>query len=554
MARIQIDLSKNVTSEGWSQEELQKRFQAALGNALDETTRLVMEEKIASFEKTTQKKQLDIASKTSAVVRRGVPKGVQTLEEAEDRVIGTLQKYGRDIDKINLQFEKELGALQTYLKVKGGLGEHFSALANIEAAFSQTVSDAPSNLVSGGDFILDKTEEMLGERSIARSISNALEKAQQAGLQAQEKFLEGKDQELEMTLKEGFSVLVDSLLGGSGRFSTDNREQRRLDVIRKSIEAGAEEYENRLQKILEDLVNKNPESVSPRLKQLMKLRDQGPLGRDEEQEYHQERSARLRTRGFKGVKIPSGFGKGQLSGKLTTALGKAGPIIGTTIAAIKTASDLALEMANRTSDALETMGDTQASVGSVFGSSTKAILTATIPLFAKTFSPYIEYAEQQVKWLEKIALNTEQQVGPFATTALLARITHDLTMLQEAMRRGPEVDKILAGIISSRTKLEVSQQRFADTILKEFGPYLSALNIIGAGLIENTEEMISNTVGMVDFLSEKGWLGLYMKFANQALKGLYELGKLQEQRAELEGRGMQSADDIENFFAGGITE
>lgn len=433
MAKFRKDLG--VTPEGLTQDQLLDAVVAAIGKGVDDTARKILERKIRDFEKSQQKKVLEIKEKESSLGRRGAPRSLSSVSELDEILSKTVDKTTSEIQRKLVQMEKEYDYINTLLETSGGLASDVSKINQVRQDFQKVVDDSERILVTEANKVRKKGIQAIADRDqkeqerqqkkadaqFARDekkrFRDVNKDVQELAIQSQRDYLEAHKDELELTTRETISLLIDkiALMGRRGTVSTDKRVERLKELNERAKQAALAdaEMEFNLQGIPQD----------------------------------QRKTPTLRS--------VEGFRKQDLGVPMGKVAGLA------TVTAI--VDQIMKGFADNISNAIAIRAQKGTPASTVAGISALGDLPGmyTVRVFDKMLIQ-----------LETIASNTEKEVGGFAPLTVMARVETSIAMMAENMRRGREMDALLSQYVRERGELDIALQRFGDRLFQEFGPFL----------------------------------------------------------------------------------
>mgnify|MGYP006921306571 CR=1 FL=1 len=99
---------------------------------------------------------------------------------------------------------------------------------------------------------------------------------------------------------------------------------------------------------------------------------------------------------------------------------------------------------------------------------------------------------------ERIAENTTQQLLPFSNVLMDTAIDSQLKLLEQSFRRADRMDVTLAGLMESKTELQMALNEAGDKLLQELAPYLIGTAQILTVLVKNGSGMFEWLVGALE--------------------------------------------------------
>lgn len=462
----------------------------------DTNGRKILDRFIRDFEKSTSKKSLSLNSRVQTLAARGAPRTDDPQEL--DSFVDTIQEQQRAIvETSRLQLEKEYDNIKTRLETtKLSSDADFEQIKDFKDSVTEQIDRIVStSLQEATEQIRNRGRAAIARREDNRLMSSAAETAQEAGEAAFRDYLDANRGEVSPTIGEFVSSAFGDLFNVRGR--TDGRIQRRDAII-----AQANEEARRASSEAYDATGRSQE--------------------DDGFEYKQ----RPAGEGFRLRDMPSMAGILRRSMPLLaiTAIDKA---IKSSIGAVGDAAGAAGNPNTSTSDLLDKL-----SLGAgAFGSN--------IPLNVGG-----QVLDKLISVTEEIANNTAAELAPFSGEIMSANLDKQMRLIEANFGRAEEVGTTLAGIINSRTDLEMAMRAVGDTIIKEFGPTLIGIQEVLTVILGAINQLPSITPEWVKGMlttpnGTMGSIGMFIKL-------LWEIGEAKLKK--LRDQKFNVLDDIDNFF------
>ncbi len=580
-ARIQIDVLLDNASEllttaakaivDRGQERIRKlEEEQALAEKEDESRRrLILNRYISDFEKSLEKKLVGLQNRIDSFGLRDAPRS-EDPERLNQLVDGMLKKQMAIASQLATQVDKEFESIKTRIETQGGSASDLAKIAAAKAEIDKLLAASEQKFREAAQQIENRGLDKIDDKNEKSARKIAAERAQAAGEQVFNEILENSRKVLDPTIKETAMAVIGDLIGpySAVRKDADGRYQRRQEVLDKAnAEASRkaqEVYERTLQEELnqanqnkrldqqyrsqqafervsrgEDLSGGSDfeksldaamkSGVLTKLDQALKLLQRFESSKEEADDYLDKLSKGIDPPGQEFQYQQKAPGEGF---RLQDIPSMARFVRGSTPFIAFAAIDQGLKnVADRGTNFIEGMTTPNQGIAQTLDK----LSFGMIPLTVQG-----RVLDSILRQTERVADNTAQQLLPFSNVLMNTSIDAQLKLLEQSFKRADRMDVTLAGLVESKTELQMALNEAGDKLVEELAPYLIGLAQALTFVVKNGSDSFGWLVG----LFEAGNPTLIPFIEMLWKQGKISLAQLQQEQQNVLNAGVSAAMDF----------